>query len=80
VAALLVRTGGGTAADAQCALEVHDPREFTLDEEAIGWRGHTFTAAACADTRTHLLRSVGSCSFEEPVADLRALGWLPRDR
>ena len=79
VAALIVRNGGGTAADAQRALEVHDPREFTLDEEAIGWRGRTFTAAACADTRTHLLRSVGSCSFEEPVADLRALGWLPRD-
>ena len=79
VAALLVRAGA-TAADAQRALEVRDAREFTLGEDAIGWQGHTFTAAACADTRTHLLRSVGSCSFDEPVADLRALGWLSRDR
>ena len=79
VAALLVRTGAA-AADAQRALEVRDAREFTLGEDAIGWQGHTFTAAACADTRTHLLRSVGSCSFDEPVADLRALGWLPRVR
>jgi hypothetical protein len=80
IAALLVRTGAGTAADAQRALEVRDAREFTLGEDGIGWQGHTFTAAACAGTRTHLLRSVGSCSFDEPVADLRALGWLPRDR
>ena len=80
VAALLVRTGAGTAADAQRALEVRDPREFTLDEDTIRWQGHAFTADACADTRTHLLRSVGSCSFEEPVADLRALGWLPPER
>ena len=73
VAALILRTGAGTAADAQRALEVHDPREFTLDEDAISWEGHAFSAAACADTRAHLLRSVGSCSFEEPVADLRGL-------
>jgi hypothetical protein len=80
IAALLVRTGAGTAADAQCALEARDPREFTVSEDAIAWEGHAFTAAACADTRAHLLRSVGSCSFEEPVTDLRALGWLPRER
>ena len=79
VAALILRTAAGTAADAQRALEVRDPREFTLGEDAISWEGRAFTAAACADTRTHLLRSVGSCSFDEPVADLRALGWLPRD-
>src|SRR5918994_698412 len=35
VAALLVRTGAGTAADAQRALEVRDAREFTLGEDAI---------------------------------------------
>ncbi len=80
VAALLVRTGAGTTADAQRALEARDPREFSLDEHGIGWEGHAFSADACADTRTHLLRSVGSCSFEEPLADLRALGWLPPER
>ena len=80
VAALLLRTGAGTTADAQRALEARDPREFSLDEHGIGWEGHAFSADACADTRTHLLRSVGSCSFEEPLADLRALGWLPPER
>src|SRR5215203_2537378 len=33
VAALLVRTGAGTTADAQRALEVPDPRGFTLRED-----------------------------------------------
>jgi hypothetical protein len=79
VAALILRTAAGTTADARRALEVRDPREFTLGEDAISWEGRAFTATACADTRTHLLRSVGSCSFDEPVADLRGLGWLPRD-
>ena len=29
--------------------------------------------------RAHLLRSVGSCSFEDAVTDLRRLGWIAAD-
>jgi hypothetical protein len=76
VAALIVRTRAGNDADARRALDTRDAERFTIDDSALAWEGHSFTAAACADTRAHLLRSVGSCSFEEPVADLRSLGWL----
>jgi len=76
VAALLVRTRAGDEADARRALDTCDSKRFTMDKNTLSWEGHSFTAAACADTRAHLLRSVGSCSFEEPIADLRSLGWL----
>ena len=36
-----------------------------------------FDAAAAADVRAALFHGVGSCSFAEPVEDLRALGVLP---
>jgi hypothetical protein len=75
VAALVLHTGAGTEADAERALETRDPRQFAWDETALRWDGHSFSADACVDTRAHLLRSAGSCSFEEPLADLRALGW-----
>jgi hypothetical protein len=77
VAALLLHTGAGTEADAQRALETRRPGDFEFDQTTLNWDGHSFNANACAHTRAHLLRSVGSCSFEEPVAELRALGWDP---
>jgi len=76
VATLLLRTRAGDEADARRALDTRDTERFTIHDKTLSWEGHSFTAAACADTRAHLLRSVGSCSFEEPVADLRSIGWL----
>jgi hypothetical protein len=76
VAALVLRSDAAHERDATRALETRDPQQFTVDAEAIRWDGRSFDAAACEDTRAHLLRSVGSCSFDEPVDELRALGWL----
>jgi hypothetical protein len=76
VAALVLQSGAGGEDDAVRALETRDSREFAFQTGAIRWDGWSFDAAACEDTRAHLLRSVGSCSFEEPVAELRALGWI----
>jgi hypothetical protein len=76
VAALTIRAGGNEG-DAVRALEAMDPRRFEVSADAITWEGQRFGAGACEDTRAFLLRSVGSCSFEEPVAELRALGWWP---
>jgi hypothetical protein len=75
-AALVLRSGEGDERDAVRVLEARDPRQFTFAADAIGWDGRSFDAAACEDTRAHLLRSVGSCSLEEPITELRGLGWL----
>jgi hypothetical protein len=75
VAALVLRTRAGDERDAARALETRDLRQFTFDADAVRWDSRSFDVAACADTRAHLLRSVGSCSFDEPVTELRAPGW-----
>ena len=58
-------------------LEARNPHTFTIERESIRWHDASVSIADCAEARAHLLRSVGSCSFEEPVADLRRLGWWP---
>lgn len=58
-------------------LEERDAAAFALKGNAMRWRGVVITAADVARARGALARSFGSCSFEEPIADLRALGWLP---
>lgn len=43
----------------------------------LRWRGRSITAAGVERARRDFAHSFGSCSFADPVADLRALvGWL----
>jgi hypothetical protein len=57
------------------ALGEDDAGAFRLDEEAFRWRDR---AAATADVEQGrgLFVAFGTCSFSEPVDDLRALGLL----
>jgi hypothetical protein len=47
------------------------------DPDAIAWRSFHWTAAQLRTVRKEFAISFGSCSFEEPIHDLEALGWLP---
>ncbi len=58
-------------------LEERNPGAFTIERDSIRWHDASVSIADCAEARAHLLRSAGSCSFEEPIADLRHLGWWP---
>jgi hypothetical protein len=51
-------------------------RDIELDAESFRANGHAAGAAECARVRRDLFASIGSCSFEEPVGELRALGIL----
>jgi hypothetical protein len=73
LAAALLRTGG-TEADAEAILTETAPGAFVLTADAITWRTHRFDRAALTDLRTHGALGIGSCSFREPLDDLRALG------
>jgi hypothetical protein len=53
-----------------------DARAFEFGDDAASWRGHSVTTDAIAGIRNEFAISFGSCSFEEPVADLKELGWL----
>jgi hypothetical protein len=64
-------------ADAAALLEERDPRAFVVSRDAIRWRDHELRADQANAAREQVASSFGSCSFREPVDDLRALSLLP---
>lgn len=76
LAAALLRAGHEPAAVAPL-LEERDPAAFTFSDDAAAWRGLAVNAAAIAAAREGTLVGFGSCAFDEPVRELRALGWWP---
>lgn len=61
---------------AEAILEEMDANAFAFDEDFASWREHRVSTEALEQLRDHFAISFGSCSFEEPIEDLRALGWL----
>lgn len=57
-------------------LREEDPRAFAFDDDGASWRGHRVSTDALRVMRRDFATSFGSCSFEEPIGDLRAFGWL----
>ena len=53
-----------------------DAESFDFSDHAVVWRGRSVTTEQIATARRDFAHSFGSCSFEEPIADLKALGWL----
>ena len=56
--------------------ELLTTRELSLDAESFRAGGRTAGADECARVRRDLFASIGSCSFDEPVGELRELGIL----
>jgi hypothetical protein len=52
-----------------------DPAAFRFDDRAH-WRDWSLDVGQVQDARTNFAHAFGSCSFEEPVHDLEALGLL----
>lgn len=74
-AAAMIKCGKMDAALAQQVLDEEDPANFKVSEEVLGWKGYMLEAAQVAHAREAFAHSFGSCSFEEPVEDLRKLGF-----
>jgi hypothetical protein len=51
-------------------------QEIELDTESFRADGRSADADACARVRRELFASIGSCSFAEPIGELRTLGIL----
>jgi hypothetical protein len=58
-------------------IEDEDPSHFCFDESGIAWKQHRATTDEIVTARREFVVSFGSCSFDEPRADLRAMGILP---
>jgi hypothetical protein len=57
-------------------IEDEDPSHFRFDESGFGWKQHRATTDEVNAARRDFVVSFGSCSFDEPRADLRAMGIL----
>jgi hypothetical protein len=65
---------GAAPAEIEPVLREKDAAAFRFDDEGLSWRHLRATTAQLALARERAGASFGSCSFAEPVADLRALG------
>ena len=62
--------------DLEGVLREQDAAAFQLDDEGLSWRHLHASTDELARTRRDVASSFGSCSFAEPVADLRSIGVL----
>ncbi len=68
---------GMKAAEIEEVLRETDPAAFRLEDEGLAWRDRRIATEDIVRTRRELATSFGSCSFAEPVAELRSLGVIP---
>jgi hypothetical protein len=67
--------GGMSDARAESLLLESDPAQFAADDQSIWWRDVHIGIDQIAQMR-RLAVSFGSCSFEEPIGELREMGWV----
>jgi len=57
-------------------LEEKSPEAFQFDSGGVTWRDEMVVRGQLRNTRSLLAISFGSCSFEEPIEDLKKIGLL----
>ena len=62
--------------EAVALLEERDPRAIVVTRDVVRWREHELRADQAGAARELIASSFGSCSFREPVDELRALSLL----
>jgi len=63
--------------DRSIVLEILNAVEgFEFSDKGLSWRANRLSTNQIAEARRDFAHSFGSCSFEEPIADLRELGLL----
>ncbi len=73
--AALARVHGLGPDDWAEVLADDDSASWSVDD-GLRWRSLRASPAEVADARSQLALSFGSCSFDEPLDDLRGMGWL----
>jgi hypothetical protein len=61
----------------QAIIEDQDPKNFIFDDKGLRWKTYRANIVQIEEARREFMTSFGSCSFDEPRDDLRALGWIP---
>lgn len=76
VAGVLAHATGCAAAELLPLLAEEDSSAFTFEPDCLRWRGTALTSEQVSHARKNFVLSFGSCSFDEPREDLRALKLL----
>lgn len=76
VAAVMLRTHRIDEAKVAAVLEEKDASAFHFTDEGVRWHGLFAEVAQIAKAREAFCVSYGSCSFDEPVDELKGLGLL----
>lgn len=76
VAGVMAHARGLSAVELQPLLEEENPAAFSFIDDGVHWRDCFATTGEIVAARQHFVTSFGSCSFDEPRDDLRALGWM----
>ena len=67
---------GGAESDAEAVLKEEDATAWRLTPDKMHWRHLSWTREQLSTLRREFFISIGSCSFKEPIWDLRSMGWL----
>ena len=77
-AAALLREGRIDALGAEALLRDERPQAFGFDGDTLRVGEHTLNEREIESARRDFAVSFGSCSFADPVSDLRAMGYGPQ--
>jgi hypothetical protein len=67
---------GADEAEIAAILEDGEVGDFNASGTALEWRARKFSLEAIREMRDRFAISFGSCSFEEPVEEMSAMGWI----
>lgn len=59
--------------DIEPVLAEIDPSAFKFSDDKATWRTHSLSTRQIQEARAQFFHSIGSCSFQEPIDDLRKL-------
>ncbi|MFO7653385.1 MAG: hypothetical protein R6X25_06120 [Candidatus Krumholzibacteriia bacterium] len=76
-AGFLAHGAGLDDSDVAACLDERAPAAFVFDEGGFAWRDRRVDTATVQRLRREALLGFGSCSFDQPREELRALGLLP---
>ena len=75
VAAIFIRAGLSSES-ASLVIAEESPTAFRFENDGVSWRDHAVRNEQLDDTRHNFAIAFGSCSFLEPIGELRTLGLL----
>jgi hypothetical protein len=67
---------GANEAEVEEILNDGERASFNANVEGLQWRGRSFSVKSIQEMREMFAISFGSCSFEEPMEEMRVMGWI----